>query len=75
MRYCVTLNMTSIYQKTSGVHPFCRTPNLPVQPLIGKLEVSIIAWLFIRLSFVHRHTFDNSDVTLVFEDAQVIPPG
>ena len=30
-------------------------------------------WLFIR-SFVRRHAGDSSDVTLAFEDAQVIQP-
>jgi hypothetical protein len=36
----------------------------------GRLYIRVVVWLFGRL-FV-RHGRDNSDVTLAFEDAQVI---
>ena len=54
----------------------CRTPDWqssPVQVLIGKsgrlyirVVVRLVGWSFVR------HGGDSSDVTLAFEDAQVI---
>ena len=54
----------------------CRTsdlPNSPVRPLIGKsgrLYIRVVVRSVGRL--VVRHGGDSSDVTLAFEDAQVI---
>ena len=63
---------------------YCRTPDLtnsPVQPLIGKsgrLYIRTVVWLVMWLVvwlvgclFV-CHGRDSSDVTLAFEDAQLI---
>ena len=46
-----------------------------VQPLNGKSGKLYSRVVVCHLSPVICHTFDSSDVTLAFGDAQVIPPG
>ena len=56
--------------KTNAELQICKFS--PVQPLIGKsgrLYICVVVW-----SLVVCHAGDSSDVTLAFEDDQVIPP-
>ena len=53
----------------------CLVAKLHIEPnqthLLKNLEGSIFAWLFVWLVAI-RHADNSSDVTLAFDDAQVI---